>query len=147
LSHNGGRADRDQPAAGALEVGERSADRVDGPAQDRRDRRVEVIGIGLDEGPEGEAGGSGDQQVEAAEQLARALDRRRQRLALGHVGGDGLDFEALVAQTPRRRGRPLLAMCQQRHAGSFAGEHLGAGEPDAAAATGDQHSHAVDLRL
>jgi hypothetical protein len=105
------RGDADDRPLRALEMWERGADAVGRAEQRDLDRPVEVVRRDLREGAVRGRGGVGNENVDAAEELRRLVDRGLEPLAVADIHGQRIGLDAAGVREldgplePARHGR------------------------------------------
>src|ERR687898_390612 len=98
--------------------------------------KIELLRLRLRNRPTDPDAGVVDENVEPAAAVAVRRDELADLRLVGHVGGHGLDVEALAAQLLRGRFQLVRAPGRDRQPVAVRSERPGYGEPDAAGSSG-----------
>jgi hypothetical protein len=141
LAGDRGRVDHQRLAvlgAGLLQHRDRLARHQVDAAQVHVELEVELLGLHVGDGRADPDTRVVDQDVEPAAALAVRGHERLDLVLVGHVGGDRLDVDALVAQLLRGSFKLVRTPSRDRHRVVVPSEGPGDGEPDAARPACDQ---------
>jgi hypothetical protein len=105
---------------------------------------IKVLGGQFVEGPVGQRGRAGDEDVDAAEPLRRGGDRSLQRGAIGDIGRKDGRRRARRRDGACRGFQAFVAAGDQRQARAVLRQQPRGGQPDAAAGAGENDAPAVE---